>query len=409
MSFVDDIFSTISNSVQHLFGMSPPDAGTPQHADSDATPQVASNPSTAAPTEWAAAESAPTSSQRPSMLEAVMEFRNSRAETPTPTPTPTPTSILRTPTIAHETPAPVLTPSPSPAPTPRARVYDASTNASLGTADTLEGTSDAAAAAQNVQAGIDWLAETFGRNGVDDAGSGVDVMVDDTSIDPATGKQRFQGNGGYFRMPDATGTQREAIHFGEGISYTRNGETVDQAPMQHADDLTIHELMHGVIRSETGQIGGNPTESGATNEALADVLAASATRDWKIGEGMYDDSSDYAIMRNIADPDDPTAIHGLWTTMDEVRDNTKSGEPAEEHWASGVISTAAQRTQARIGGEAGWQFVEHVFYDAINDHRVGDMSFQRVANGLRAAASARYGSSSPMTMALDEELKRAGV
>jgi Zn-dependent metalloprotease len=290
----------------------------------------------------------------------------------------------------------------------RAHIMDATTRASHGTTDTLGGTSDAAIAARNVQRGMDYFATTFGRNGVDGAGSGVDVLINDRSLDEH-GNERFRGNGGYYAMPDGAGGLREAIHFGTGTTYYGSNGLVEQREMLHADDLAIHELVHGIIRKETGHLGGGADEAGATNEAIADVLSAAATRDWSIGEGMYTAQSDYKLMRNIADPTDARAIHGLWTSMDEIHSRRAAGEEIEEHWASGVISTAAHRVQQRIGGDAGWGAVERVFYDTIVSRRLGDMSFEAVATALRTSAGSLYGSRSDVARTFDEELRRAGL
>jgi hypothetical protein len=290
----------------------------------------------------------------------------------------------------------------------RARVIDAGSSTELGTIESLGGVGAAGAAATNVQSGIDYFAATFGRDGVDGAGSGVDVLINDRSTD-STGKERFVGNGGYFAMPDGAGGVREAIHFGTGTSYQAARGLVEQHEMLYADDLAIHELVHGVIRKETGHLGGEADEAGSTNEGIADVMAAAATRDWSIGEGMYSERSDYRRMRNIAQPGDPTAIHGLYTSMAEVADLHSRGEEVEEHWGSGIISTAAYRVQQRIGGEAGWQAVEHVFYDSIDNNRLGDMSFASVAGALRTSAASVYGDGSSVAQVFDEELRRAGL
>lgn len=292
--------------------------------------------------------------------------------------------------------------------TARAHVSDASTGQAYGTVDNLSGGGDdAAAAAANVQRGLDYFANTFGRDGLDGAGAGVTVLINDRSTED--GEERFKGNGGYYETTHEDGTATEAIHFGTGTHYDAARGTVDQASMLHADDLAIHELTHGLIRKETGHLGGEADEAGATNEAVADVMAAAATRDWKMGEGMYTSRSDYRMMRNIANPNDPAAIHGLWTHIDEVRRRQGSGEEVEEHWASGVISTAAYRVQERFGGEDGWNVVERVFYDTIDNRRMGDMSFAAVASGLRASAAAVYGEGSSVDQVVDEELRRAGL
>ncbi|MCW2960818.1 MAG: peptidase family protein [Thermoleophilia bacterium] len=291
--------------------------------------------------------------------------------------------------------------------TAEARVYDADRADAAGyaqlqgTSSTLDRSSDAGIAAANVQKGLDFYASTFGRNGLDDAGSGVDVVINDRSPE-------FAGNGAYYATPTADGGTYEAIRFGLGTSYTMANGTVSQASMLHADDLTIHELTHGVIRKETGALGGEADESGATNEAIADVMAAAATRDWRIGEGVYGPASDYKAMRNIANPAESTAVHGLWTHINEVRNAQATGQ-AEEHWASGVVSTAAARMQQSLGGDAGWQVVEQVFYGAMTGGQLGDMSFTAVAGALRDSAARNYGTGSRAWQVVDQELRSGGI
>lgn len=305
----------------------------------------------------------------------------------------------------------------TPAPQPRrqvsssakAYVYDASSGGYYGTTDNLgQGQHPAQAAARNVQNGFDYYASAFGRDGIDGAGTGVNVLINDRSRG-RDGRERFAGNGGYYATTYSNGSVQEAIHFGTGTQYQGRGGLVSQYEMLYADDLAVHELTHGIIRKETGYLGGGANEQGATNEAIADVMAASATRDWRIGEGMYSAQSDYRLMRNIAQPDDPTAIHGLWTHMSTIRELQSQGREVEEHWASGVLSTAAYRMQQRLGGEAGWQAIEQVFYHTVDNNWLGDMSFASVAAGLRYSAADLYGQGSDVARIVDEELQRGGM
>jgi Zn-dependent metalloprotease len=222
------------------------------------------------------------------------------------------------------------------------------------------------------------------------------------------GRELFKGNGGYYTTRGGDGQLYEAVRWGSGDSYVTNrGDTVSQHSMLYSDDLTIHEITHGVIKAETGDIGGSADERGAVNEALADIMAASATRDWRLGEGMYTAESDRKVLRNIAQPDDPTAVHTLYTSMQEIRDSYARND-FEEHYASGVISHTAARIQQRIGGERGWQAVEAVAYRAINDGRLGRMSFTDAANAIRWAAYDEFGNDDRYRIVW-EELQRAGL
>jgi hypothetical protein len=411
MSFVDGIFSGIAGAVRGVLGMDP--GASARSEDHASAAPVARDTSTGfdRPAEVAsdAVEVAPGAFRGFSLAGLIDSSPRATDPTARTTSAPTPrASTAQHPTATSSVPAPSDPTSMATPPTPRARVLDAATRAEHGTVDTLVGQGDAAVAARNVQHGLDYFASTFGRNGVDGAGAGVDVIIDDRSLTDE-GTERFRGNGGYYATRDSAGAVHEAIHFGTGTSYQAANGQVDQHSMLHADDLAIHELVHGVIRKETGHLGGEADEAGATNEALADVIAASATRDWRIGEDMYTERSDYRTLRDIANPEDPTAIHGLWTSMADVDAAHARGEEVEEHWASGVLSTAAYRVQQRLGGERGWQAVEQVFYGAITGGQLGDMGFDAVASALRSAAASRYGTESTEHQVLDEELRRAGL
>jgi hypothetical protein len=287
---------------------------------------------------------------------------------------------------------------------PSIQLYDGSTGVPTAINDPSS-SPDASAAASAIDQAQNYFMSTFGRNGLDGAGEGVQIVVDDRSVD-AEGKEQFKGNAGFFRMPDANGDEVEALHFGEGTQYNHeSGGRVRQASMAYAPDLAIHEYTHGIIERETGHIGGEADEAGAVGEGLADVFAAAATRDWRMGESMYERGSNYTAMRDISNPDDPTVVHGLWATAGEVRQHAVEDGDIEEHYASGVISESAYRIQARIG----WEGMEQVFYRALTDHTMGGMSFAETANSLRTASDEIYGEGSAQSAAVDEELSRAQI
>ncbi len=398
MSFIDGIFDKAANFVRDAFDIGEDE---PKQA---AKPAPRSKDLAADSTTTFDSSPAPTAAATSSMLDRIIDRAGQRSA-PRDGQAPASSTLSaadRPPHMTYDrtTAPPQQSTQVATGSAARAQVLDVA----AGTADTAE----ASTAAANVQKGLDYYATTFGRDGIDGAGSGVDVLVNDRRTD-ANGEEMFAGNGGYFSLPGADGQLREAIHFGVGKTYSATKGQVEQLAMGNADDLAIHELTHGIIRKETGHLGGEADEAGATNEGIADVMAAAATRDWRIGEGMYTAGSDYRAMRDIANPDDPTTIHGLWTSMDDVQRERAAGRELEEHWASGVVSTAAQRVQARFGGEEGWKVVENVFYDTIDNSRLGDMSFQAVAGALRTSAASVYGAGSSVDQVFDEELRRAGL
>lgn len=423
MSFIDSIVGGVVDGFKTVFGLSSPEpqkaVGTVARPASQAHPTTfeRSTPSTDTRT--------PSRSPRPSAntpIESGMgssiadfarnAFKAAEKYVQRPSPLPGGDTSMRPPTGTGAT-APAASRTPL---TAGVHVFDSSSPtadgraAYLGDATALAtgGPANARVAATNVQRGLEYYHSAFGRNGVDDAGSGISIVINDRSTD-ASGNEIFRGNGGYYVTTDANGAENAAIRFGTGTRYQHaDGGVVSQHEMQYADDLTIHELTHGVLDHETGIIGGTADEAGAVSEGLADVMAAAATRDWVIGEGMYATDSSYRAMRNIAAPTDPRAVHGLWTSTAQYRSAVTTGD-AEEHYASGIVSTAAYRIQERIGGEAGWQAVESLFYAAITGGRLGSLSFGETATALRAAATQTWGAGSANARIVDEELRRGGM
>ncbi len=298
---------------------------------------------------------------------------------------------------------------------PEVRVYDGSQHDEFGRAryvgngSALRGASqDAIVAAHHAHRALAYYQTTFGRSGVDGSGRSLDIVLNDQSRDH-NGQELFRGNGGYYTTRDSQGNISEAIRWGSGTAYQhRRGGWVEQRPMLYADDLTIHELTHGVLKAETGSLGGTADQTGAVHEAFADVMAAAATRDWRIGEGMYTARSTFRYMRNIASPDDPRAVHSVWRTMSQYRAAERSGS-VDEHHASGILSHAAATMQQQIGGDRGWRAVEQVFYRTLDTGRLGDLSFAAAAHGLRISADELFGMGSLEQQALETALRQAGL
>lgn len=330
----------------------------------------------------------------------------------TPLPTPVDQAALNAkPPPTTSTPQQPVQPTQSLATTP-IEIYDSSrpqpdgSAAFLGDASTVRngGPNNAIWAATNVQRGLQYFQQTFGRNGLDGQGSTVQVVVNDKSTGD-NGEEIFHGNGGFYVTANATGQKQAALRFGSGTTYQHNnGGTVSQYEMEVAPDLMIHEMTHGVIYSEVGSLGGSADEAGSVNEALADVMAAAGTRDWKIGEALYTPQSDYRALRNIANPNDPTAVHGLWSNMSEYRQAEATGK-VEEHFASGILSQVGYRIQQNIG----WEPMEQLFYNTITSGRLSAMSFSETAAALRQTSNSLWGEGSYNSRIVDNELRNAGL
>jgi Zn-dependent metalloprotease len=306
--------------------------------------------------------------------------------------------------------ASVLAPSPAnEAARPPVIVLDGVSGEYLAAPDLAPRTERAAHAANAAQRGLDYLRNSHNRNGVDDAGMGALLVLDDPHIPAATlrrnGEEIPSAQALWQIVPgQATDEPIEYLGFGAGASAA--APTLDDSA-----DLVIHELGHSLIHHTTGldDEQGRGGEVNATSEAMADVFAAVVTRDWRIGEDAFAADGPVRQARDLLAPTDPTSFHPMWSSIDEALTALDGGASFQPYLASGIVSTTFARTQDRIGGEAGWQFIEQVHYGALTTPTWGAGSFAEAASAIREAAVARYGEGDIRVRILDEELRRSGL
>ena len=122
-------------------------------------------------------------------------------------------------------------------------------------------------------------------------------------------------------------------------------------------DVIAHEITHGVnkrIHPGTGLIYFG--QSGAINEALADIFAAMVDReDWSVGEDMK-----AGVIRDIKNPNSK----GNPKHMDEYRVLSMSQDKAGVHYNSTIVSHAFYKFTNYNG--IGKLKSEKIFYDAMN-------------------------------------------
>jgi bacillolysin len=165
----------------------------------------------------------------------------------------------------------------------------------------------------------DYYQDVLGLTSFDGSGAPIDVSIRYNPHEDIY--DYFNGYDNAFWDPDA-----QQIVFG------------DRGEMDAALDLVGHEYTHAVVSYAVGD-GDSPLsggESGALNEAYADILGSlienkDGTNRWLIGE----DSADGAI-RNLADP---TSIAGY---RDNYADRyTGTDDYGGEHYNSTIFSHAA--------------------------------------------------------------------
>lgn len=114
--------------------------------------------------------------------------------------------------------------------------------------------------------------------------------------------------------------------------------------LQAALDIVAHEFTHGVVSYVVGDgdVALDYGESGALNEAYADILGAliegkSGMDRWLIGE-----DSSYGILRNLANPKSTKTPQGVYRSHYGSR-YTGSGDEGGEHVNSTIFSHAAYK------------------------------------------------------------------
>lgn len=119
--------------------------------------------------------------------------------------------------------------------------------------------------------------------------------------------------------------------------------------LQSAVDVVGHEFTHAVVSYVVGDGGSvlDHGESGALNEAYADILGLliegkSGTDRWLIGE-----DSDYGIVRNLADPGSISTTGGVYRSHYANR-YTGTGDDGGEHANSTIFSHAAYKMMTAV-------------------------------------------------------------
>ncbi|WP_312578017.1 M4 family metallopeptidase [Clostridium sp.] len=231
----------------------------------------------------------------------------------------------------------------------------------------------AVSAHNNVAKICDYYKAEFNRDGIDGRGSDVKIGVHlDNKYDNA------------FWDPNL-----KAMVFGDG------GE--EFTSLAEALDVTAHEVTHGVINSTSNLL--YITQSGALNEALADIMAVACENepsDWKIGEDVYITDNPWNknplrdSLRNMQDPKSCGQAEHLSEYPGDKRAISKYPEDnGGVHIYSGIILKAAYN----IGSQIGMREMGRLFYRA-NHYFTRITNFKQARIGTLQAALDLYGKDS---------------
>lgn len=233
----------------------------------------------------------------------------------------------------------------------------------------------------------DYYLNTHGRNSINGEGGTIISVVNTTDEDGQnmanafwTGQAMFYGNGGGVFLPLAGGL-----------------------------DVAAHEMTHGVVQNTAGLEYKN--ESGAINEAMADIAGAMVDRsNWQIGETVIPNGSPYfptGALRDMADPH-----NGGSSFSDNGYQPSHTNEQyfgSEDrggvHRNSGIINHAYYLLAETIGKDK----AERLFYRALANYMTQTSQFIDCRLAFESAAKDLYGSGSTEHNAVSDSFYAVGI
>lgn len=185
-----------------------------------------------------------------------------------------------------------------------------------------------------------------------------------------------------------------------------DGNGTNSTPWGNAFDMVVHEMTHGVTDFESDLVYKN--ESGALNESLSDIFAASAeawndggiTGDtWKFGEDIWTPNTAGDALRYMDNPTRDGASKDFYPER-----YTGTSDNGGVHWNSGISNLAFQRLV--VGGghpryknhfgvsAIGMSKAEAIFYRAQTEYLTSTSDFQAMRAATLRAAEDLYGTNS---------------
>jgi Zn-dependent metalloprotease len=262
-------------------------------------------------------------------------------------------------------------------PTPRVEVWDMSSGIEQAVtgAQLLEGTDpDIARAYANAVKVDEFMRTQLGRNGWDDKGSPIRIVV---------------------HAPNEDGTPRMNNAYWDGLTkriYLGDGDGEVFTPLGGALDVLVHEATHAIVDAEVnlryeGQQGG-------INESWSDVLATLADPDdWLIGEDVFTPGQPGDSIRDLERP--------RFGHVSQLPD----GSMIEPHDYSGIPSLAAVRVAEGVGREQ----MGRIWYSALVDHLDSRAGFAGAARATLDAAAELFGPTSTQVSTVLDAWKSVGV
>lgn len=228
---------------------------------------------------------------------------------------------------------------------------------------------------KNAERVMTFLHDRFGRNGLDNAGAGMQLVVH--APDPRDGDPQM--NNAYWD------TQRNRMYIGDG-----DGSTF--SPLGLGVDVIAHETGHAVLASEVHMSFDG--QQGALHESFGDVLGVLVDDgDWKIGEDVFTPDEPGDALRDISKPQ-------KYSNLEQVR-----SPDVDPHLLADIPNLAAYRVAQKLGRQAMGDIWYHGFTEQLRDHG----NFTDAAAATVKAAQLLYGDDSKNVNAVRDAWQSVGV
>jgi len=220
----------------------------------------------------------------------------------------------------------------------------------------------------NAGMAYDYFRNTFGRNSISGTGQNIVSFINVTDPDEnSLGNAFWNGIG---------------IYYGNGDAFFE--------PLGRGLDVAGHEMSHGVIENTANLEYRN--ESGAINEAYADIFGAMIDReDWQIGEDVVKLSAfPSGALRDMADPHNGAAMGDFgrgWQPKHYDERYIGAEDNGGVHINSGIVNHAFYLFAQAESRET----AEQVFYRALNVYLTRSSDFKELRFAVVQSAADLYG------------------
>ena len=202
------------------------------------------------------------------------------------------------------------------------------------------------------------------------------------------GREAITGNGqniiSFINVSNEDGSNMgNAFWNGLGIFYG-NGDS-DFLPLGRGLDVAGHEMSHGVIQATANlEYSG---ESGAINEAIADIFGAMIDRDdWLIGEDVLRNGQPLRNMQNPHNNAQAGDFGGGWQPDNYDERYTGSADNGGVHINSGIINRAYYLFATGTSKEV----AERVYYRALTTYLTRSSQFTDLRIAVEQSANDLY-------------------